>query len=149
MSIKSVEVAISSELLYSNDAPPEDFTLDPRTRFDGATFDPLILVIPSIITARAVSHTVQMAERFFEDYEILVPTMGDPEAAKYEAATVAMSELIVPGTLCIVTDVAGLLVILVTSMPQMRDLGVFGAFWVASIISHSNSMIFPHLRQTR
>ena len=32
-------------------------------------FDPLILVIPMIITARAVSHTVQMAERFFEDYE--------------------------------------------------------------------------------
>jgi predicted RND superfamily exporter protein len=98
------------------------------------TFDPLILVIPCIITARAVSHTVQMAERFFEDYEILVPLLGDPEAAKYEAATVAMSELIVPGTLGIITDVAGLLVILVTSIPQMRDLGIFGAFWVASII---------------
>ncbi len=104
------------------------------TGWVGITFDPLILVIPCIITARAVSHTVQMAERFFEDYEILVPTMGDPEAAKYEAATVAMSELIVPGTLGIVTDVAGLLVILVTSIPQMRDLGIFGAFWVASII---------------
>jgi predicted RND superfamily exporter protein len=104
------------------------------TGWMGITFDPLILVIPSIITARAVSHTVQMAERFFEDYEILFATMGDPEAAKYEAATVAMSELIVPGTLGIITDVAGLLVILVTSIPQMRDLGIFGAFWVASII---------------
>ncbi len=104
------------------------------TGWVGITFDPLILVIPTIITARAVSHTVQMAERFFEDYEILLPAMGDPEAAKTEAATVAMSELIVPGTLGIVTDVAGLLVILVTSIPQMRDLGVFGAFWVSSII---------------
>jgi predicted RND superfamily exporter protein len=75
-----------------------------------------------------------MAERFFEDYEILLPAMGDPEAAKTQAATVAMSELIVPGTLGIVTDVAGLLVILVTSIPQMRDLGIFGAFWVSSII---------------
>jgi len=104
------------------------------TGWVGITFDPLILVIPSIITARAVSHTVQMAERFFEDYEILMPALGDPEAAKIEAATVAMSELIVPGTLGIITDVAGLLVILVTSIPQMRDLGVFGAFWVASIV---------------
>jgi predicted RND superfamily exporter protein len=104
------------------------------TGWVGITFDPLILVIPTIITARAVSHTVQMAERFFEDYEILLPSLGDPEAAKTEAATVAMSELIVPGTLGIVTDVAGLLVILVTSIPQMRDLGVFGAFWVSSII---------------
>ncbi|MAJ60574.1 MAG: hypothetical protein CL936_10675 [Deltaproteobacteria bacterium] len=104
------------------------------TGWVGITFDPLILVIPTIITARAVSHTVQMAERFFEDYEILLPALGDPEKAKIEAATVAMSELIVPGTLGIVTDVAGLLVILVTSIPQMRDLGIFGAFWVSSII---------------
>ena len=100
----------------------------------GITFDPLILVIPCIITARAVSHTVQMAERFFEDYEILHPQYGDPDDAKFEAAKVAMSELIVPGTLGIITDVAGLLVILVTSIPQMRDLGIFGAFWVSSIL---------------
>ena len=104
------------------------------TGWMGITFDPLILVIPTIITARAVSHTVQMAERFFEDYEVLLPELGDPDKAKTQAATVAMSELIVPGTLGIVTDVAGLLVILVTSIPQMRDLGIFGAFWVSSII---------------
>jgi predicted RND superfamily exporter protein len=98
------------------------------------TFDPLILVIPMIITARAVSHTVQMAERFFEDYEIMLPRYGDPNVAKVEAATVAMGELIVPGTLGIITDVAGLLVIMVTSIPQMQNLAIFGAFWVASII---------------
>jgi predicted RND superfamily exporter protein len=105
------------------------------TGWRGITFDPLILVIPMIITARAVSHTVQMAERFFEDYEVMLPRLGDPKAAKIEVATVAMGELIVPGTLGIVTDVAGLLVILVTSIPQMRNLGEFGAFWVASIIA--------------
>ena len=104
------------------------------TGWRGITFDPLILVIPMIITARAVSHTVQMAERFFEDYELMLPRYGDPDVAKREVATVAMGELIVPGTLGIVTDVCGLLVILVTSIPQMRDLGEFGAFWVASII---------------
>jgi predicted RND superfamily exporter protein len=104
------------------------------TGWVGITFDPLILVIPTIITARAISHTVQMAERFFEDYEVLLPAMGDANEAKIEAATVAMSELIVPGTLGIITDVAGLLVILVTSIPQMRDLGIFGAFWVSSIL---------------
>jgi uncharacterized protein len=100
----------------------------------GITFDPLILVIPMLITARATSHTVQMAERFFEDYENLLPQYGDPDVAKREAATVAMGELIVPGTLGIVTDVAGLLVIMVTTIPQMRNLGEFGAFWVTSIL---------------
>jgi predicted RND superfamily exporter protein len=104
------------------------------TGWMGITFDPLILVIPMIITARAVSHTVQMAERFFEDYEVMLPRYGDPNEAKVEVATIAMGELIVPGTLGIVTDVAGLLAILVTSIPQMHNLGIFGAFWVSSII---------------
>src|SRR5262245_57375004 len=99
------------------------------------TFDPLILVIPMIITARAVSHTVQMAERFFEDYEVMLPRYGDPKVAKVEVATIAMGELIVPGTLGIATDVAGLLVIMVTSIPQMQNLAIFGAFWVLAIIA--------------
>jgi predicted RND superfamily exporter protein len=100
----------------------------------GINFDPLILVIPMIITARAVSHTVQMAERFFEDYEIMLPMYDDPDEAKRQVAAIAMSELIVPGTLGIFVDVAGLLVILVTTVPQMRNLGEFGAFWVTSIL---------------
>jgi predicted RND superfamily exporter protein len=104
------------------------------TGWTGITFDPLVLVIPMIITARAVSHTVQMAERFFEDYELLLPRYGDPQLAKVEAATVAMSEVLVPGTLGIIVDVGGLLVILVTSIPQMRDLAIFGAFWVTAIL---------------
>jgi predicted RND superfamily exporter protein len=98
------------------------------------TFDPLILVIPMIITARAISHTVQMAERFFEDYEVNLPRIGDPHEAKIYCATIAMSELVVPGTLGIVTDVAGLLVIMVTTIQQMRELAIFGAFWVTAII---------------
>ncbi len=100
----------------------------------GFELNPLVLVIPMIITARAVSHTVQMAERFFEDYERLYPLYDDPEQAKVEAVSVALAELVVPGTLGIVTDVAGLLVILVTSLPAMWELGLFGAFWVASIV---------------
>ncbi len=105
------------------------------TGWRGITFDPLVLVIPMIITARAVSHTVQMAERFFEDYELMRDQFRNPDEAKREVATVAMAELIVPGTLGVLVDVAGLLVILVTSIPQMRNLGEFGAFWVLSIIA--------------
>ena len=46
-----------------------------------------------------------------------------------------MGELIVPGTLGVVTDVAGLLVVLMTTIPLMQNLGIVGAFWVASIIA--------------
>jgi predicted RND superfamily exporter protein len=104
------------------------------TGWRGITFDPLILVIPMLITARATSHTVQMAERFFEDYELMLPVYSDPDVAKREVATVAMSELIVPGTLGILVDVAGLLVVMVTTIPQMYYLGEFGAVWVTSIL---------------
>jgi len=105
------------------------------TGWVGITFDPLVLVIPMMITARAISHTVQMTERFFEDYELLMPQLGnDPEQAKIAAATVAFGELIVPGSLGIVTDLLGLLVILITSIPQMVDLAIFGSFWVFIII---------------
>ena len=100
----------------------------------GIRFDPLVLVIPLLITARAISHTVQMSERFFEDYALALPRLGDPGRARDEAAASAMGGLLVPGTLGVVTDAAGLLVILVTSVPQMRDLALFGAFWVAAIV---------------
>jgi predicted RND superfamily exporter protein len=76
-----------------------------------------------------------MAERFFEDYEILAPQVGDPEVAKIEAATIAMAELVVPGTLGIVTDVAGLAVIALTTIPQMFELAIFGSFWVLAILA--------------
>jgi predicted RND superfamily exporter protein len=106
------------------------------TGWMGITFDPLVLVIPMMITARATSHTVQMAERFFEDYELILPRMnGDADKAKVEAATVAMAELIVPGSLGIVTDFLGLLVILITTIQQMRDLAIFGSFWVLAILA--------------
>ncbi len=104
------------------------------TGWRGITFDPLILVIPMLITARATSHTVQMAERFFEDYELMLPVYADAEVAKREVATVAMAELIVPGTLGILVDVAGLLVVMVTTIPQLYYLGEFGAVWVTSIL---------------
>src|SRR5690606_20136989 len=94
------------------------------------TFDPLVLVIPMIITARAISHTVQMAERFFEDYEILAPQVGDPEVAKIEAATIAMGELIVPGTLGIITVVAGPAGSAMSPFPQRSGVAIVGAFWV-------------------
>ena len=64
----------------------------------GIRFDPLVLVIPLLITARAISHTVQMSERFFEDYARALPRLGDAARARDEAAATAMGGLFVPGT---------------------------------------------------
>jgi hypothetical protein len=79
-----------------------------------------------LITARAISHSVQFVERFYEEYEDL----GD----KDEACIRSMAELLLPGTLGIVTDCIGLLTIALATIPIMYKLGILCAFWAASII---------------
>ena len=110
----------------------------------GIALDPLILVIPLLITARSISHTIQMAERFFEDYEMEVDarergvgrslTPEEVTEAKVETATTAMAKLMLPGMLGIITDAAGLMVIFITSIQLLRNLALFGSFWVIAII---------------
>ncbi len=114
------------------------------TAWVGIKLDPLILVIPLLITARSISHTIQMAERFFEDYEMEVDarerkigrelTPDEITDAKVETATTAMAKLMLPGMLGIITDAAGLMVIFLTTIQVMRDLAMYGSFWVIAII---------------
>ena len=92
----------------------------------GYNFDPLTLVIPLLITARCISHGVQMTERYLEEYE----TRGD----KQEAATAAMGELFLPGLVGVITDAGGIFVIAVAAIPIMRKLAFFCSFWAMSIL---------------
>jgi predicted RND superfamily exporter protein len=92
----------------------------------GYQLEPLVLVIPMLITARAVSHSVQFVERFYEEYERL--------ENKQEAVISSMAELLLPGTLAIVTDAFGIFVIGVSSIALMQKVAMFGAFWALSIV---------------
>ncbi len=96
------------------------------TALMGYQLEPLVLVIPMLITARAVSHSVQFVERFYEEYERL---NGD----KYEAIITSMAELLLPGSLAILTDAFGILVIYVSSIALMKKVAIVGAFWALSI----------------
>ncbi len=93
----------------------------------GYQLEPLVLVIPMLLTSRAVSHSVQFVERFYEEYERLD---GDKE----EATISSMAELLIPGTLAIVTDAFGIYVIWVSSIALMKKVAIFGGFWAMSII---------------
>ncbi len=93
----------------------------------GMNLDPLMLVVPMLITARAISHSVQFVERFYEEYDAL----GD----KDEACIRSMAELLLPGTLAILTDVFGLATIALATIPVLEKLGVLCAFWAASIFA--------------
>ncbi len=93
----------------------------------GYQLEPLVLVIPMLLTSRAVSHSVQFVERFYEEYERLD---GDKEAATISS----MAELLIPGTLAIVTDAFGIYVIWVSSIALMKKVAIFGGFWAMSIV---------------
>jgi uncharacterized protein len=92
----------------------------------GYALDPLILVVPVIITARAISHSVQCMARYHEEYLHL----ND----KREAIIRGYGELFVPASLSIVTDALGLLLISVATIPLMRQLGFFCSFWIMTIV---------------
>jgi len=69
----------------------------------GFNLDPLVLVIPIFLTARALSHSVQSMDRYHEEYHRL----GDKHAAIVES----YSHLFAPAIASIVADGVGLLII--------------------------------------
>jgi len=92
----------------------------------GYSLDPLILVIPLLITARAISHSVQMNERFFELY--------DEYQDKEKACILCTESIFPPGLLGIITDMGGVLVIAVAPIPLLQKLAYFCSFWIFSIV---------------
>ena len=94
------------------------------TALVGYNFDPLILVVPFLIAARTISHSIQFRERFFEEL--------DRWGKKEQAAIESTAGLMIPGGVSIVTDAIGLTVLLAAPMPILTKLAIAGSFWVLS-----------------
>ena len=90
----------------------------------GFNLDPLILVVPILISARTASHCVQLMERYYDEIRL--------GHQKETAVRVAMGELLLPATLGILADAFALLVLTMSSMPMISKLGYYCAFWGAS-----------------
>ncbi|MBU4009605.1 MAG: MMPL family transporter, partial [Proteobacteria bacterium] len=91
----------------------------------GINVDPLVLVIPLLLSARALSHSVQSMERYHEEYAVV----GEQK----QAIIRAYGYLYKPGILGLITDGLGVLTIAVASIPLMRNLAIYGSFWIISI----------------
>jgi predicted RND superfamily exporter protein len=96
----------------------------------GFHFDPLIIVIPFLLSARAISHGVQWTERFVEEYRRL---NGDIK----QAALITGVALFPPGLIGIVADTWALLIIAITPIPTLRNLAIIGTFWALSAVFSS------------
>jgi hypothetical protein len=91
----------------------------------GFTMDPLVIVVFVLITARALSHSVQSMERYHEEYFRL--------RDKHAAIIKSYVSLYAPAMVAILSDGLAILTVAVASIPLMRKLAIVASFWVLSI----------------
>jgi predicted RND superfamily exporter protein len=91
----------------------------------GLNLDPLVLVIPIFLTARALSHSVQSMDRYHEEYHRLHD--------KHQAIVESYSHLFPPAIASIMADGFGILVVAIAPIPLIQKVALFSSFWVISI----------------
>jgi len=95
----------------------------------GSPIEPLLLLVPLLLVARAFSHTVQFSERFYE----IRAEVGD----KIDAASIALRVMMGPGILGVVTDAAAIILIALAPIPAMERFALFCGFWTLMLIPTS------------
>jgi hypothetical protein len=92
----------------------------------GYNLDPLMLVVPFLISARAMSHGIQKVERYFLE----LSRTGDKETA----ARNTFNALFRPGALAIVADAAALFLIGLGSVPINDKMAIYASFWAVCMV---------------
>ena len=108
----------------------------------GFALDPLILVMPFLITARAVSHAIQMHDRYYEEFE-------RHDWNQRKAIVAAFAELFVPTFSGIMTDAFGVLVIMLVPVVMLRNLAIVASWWILAITVAElllNPIVYYYLR---
>ncbi|MGE5471624.1 MAG: efflux RND transporter permease subunit [Bacteroidota bacterium] len=93
----------------------------------GFHLDPLVIVVAFLITAQAISNSVQLVSRF--DDEI---AHGMSSAAA--AAKASLQNLFKPGLLAVVADAGCVLVVALTPIPMLEKISYIGTVWIFSIV---------------
>jgi uncharacterized protein len=95
--------------------------------FMGYDFDPVMLVIPFILTARDLSHGIQWQGRYYDELDRLDD--------KLLACATTTDVMLPPGLLSIVADIAGIIFIAFGGIPVLKEIGLGGAVWLASSLT--------------
>jgi uncharacterized protein len=96
-------------------------------RLMGFHLDPLVVVVAFLITAQAISNSVQLIARFDDELE-----RGAESAAA--AARASARNLFKPSTLAIVADSGCVLVVALTPIPLLQKISFIGTVWVMTIL---------------
>ena len=92
----------------------------------GYNLDPLMLVVPFLISARAMSHGIQKLERYFLE----LSRTGE----KIPAARNTFNALFRPGALAIVADASALYLIGLGSVPINDKMAIYASFWAVCMV---------------
>jgi predicted RND superfamily exporter protein len=92
----------------------------------GYNFDPVMLVIPFILTARDLSHGIQWQGRYYDELDRLDD--------KLLACATTTDVMLPPGLLSILADIAGIIFISLGGIPVLKEIGVGGTMWLAASI---------------
>src|SRR5581483_9455193 len=90
------------------------------------SIEPLLMVVPLLLTARSFSHSVQFTERFYEVFA----RVGD----RRRAAEITMSVMMAPSVLGIFTDIFGIIVVAAAPIPAMVRHAIFCGMWATWLI---------------
>jgi len=93
----------------------------------GYNFDPVMLVIPFILTARDLSHGIQWQGRYYNELDALDD--------KTLACITTTNVMLPPGLLSILADIAGIIFISLGGIPVLKEIGFGGAVWLAGSVT--------------
>ncbi len=95
--------------------------------FMGYEFDPVMLVIPLILTARDLSHGLQWQGRYHDELDRL--------GGKLAAIAATTDRMLPPGLLSILADIAGIIFISLGHIPVLRHIALGGSVWLAGSVA--------------
>jgi uncharacterized protein len=90
-------------------------------------FDPVMLVIPFILTARDLSHGIQWHGRYYDELDRIDDKMT--------ACATTADLMLRPGLLAVLANVAGIVFLAIGDIPVLKQIGYGGAVWLGASLT--------------
>jgi len=87
----------------------------------GFNLDPLIFVMPFLISLMAFRHSHQLYNRYYEEYIKTRDTLA--------GVRVIIEKMFMPGLTSIITDAFGIAIVALAPIPMLRNMAIAGSFW--------------------